>query len=646
MNNKNKLKSENGSAMVLAIIVIVLASLTMLILTKQVINQIKLTHKTNTSIEKDYVKQADIERGIGDFISKISVEDIGGPHKIPAANYKAPRGVIYREIRVAKVQVLEAQVINNSKTVTEGNIDGTDTIKNSIDKTLGENLKYIESRIANLEGIAIKKPYGNYYSDMSDSDYIKNIINNKDKMKDDISKIKSKLEYILKYEDYQNNSNLTAKSKESIKQSLLETQKIINYIEYDLDNLPYTDLTSNLSNGKTNLDSSINDLENDINLSLGYLKFMENNVDFDKSNFKYGNVVKFIDYTTDLLNQTKGDLEDLRKTIDNMGDESYTENQRSVIMIAIRLNSLYHEIGLYDFEKESMDIFNNGVLKTNSPIYQQYGNKKSEYLLKTYAQGLRRSLKETQVQAKFMQYQTSKYFLNEYINNGNIENQISNDIIENDIKTIRNSGISSLNTLLDGEVLPSLNYNLNTLIPYLKSLNNNTYYHRYSVTYENYDATIQNVVYGFDSSVTGLSKINKELLETIDHNQGKVDSKLENAYKASEEAINSLRKLRLIFNSVYSEGPKTPENISDDGKKKITYADRNMISNVKVTDIKSNGIDIYGTQKSEGNLYYINVNKYSNVDFTIDVYGAKVLVQLGNIKDKENYKISYKILEW
>lgn len=646
MKNKNKFKSENGSAMVLAIIVIVLASLTMLILTKQVINQIKLTHKTNTSIEKDYVKQAEIERGIGDFISKISVEDIEGNTEIPEANYKAPRGIIYRAIRVAKAQILEAQVINNSKTVTKGKIDGTDTIKNSIDKTLGENLKYIESRIASLEGIAIKTPHSNYYSDMSDLDYIKNIIDNKDKMKDDISKIKLKLEYISKYEDYQNNPNLTAQSKSSIKQSLIETQKIINYIEYDLDNLPYTDLTSTLSNGKTNINNSISDLENDINLSIDYLKFMKSNINFDESNFKYRNVAEFIDYTTDLLNQTKGDLLELKKTIDNMGNESYAENQRSVIIIAIRLNSLYHEIGLYDFEKESMDIFNNGVLKKNSEIYQQYGNKKSEYLLKTYAQGLRRSLKETQVQAKFMQYQTSKYFLNEYIDNGDVDDQISNNIIGDDIKTIQNSGVSSLNILLNGEVLPSLNYNLNTLIPYLKYLNNKTYYHRYSGTYENYDDTIQNIVYGFDRSVTGLSKINKELIEMIDRNPGKVDSKLENAYKASEESINSLRKLRLIFNSVYSEGPKTPENIPDDGKKKITYADRNMISNVKVTDIKSNGIDIYGTQKPEGNLYYIDVNKYSNVDFTVDAYGAKVLVHLGNIKNKGDYKISYKILEW
>lgn len=647
MRKKNKLKSENGSAMVLAIIVIVLASLTMLILTKQVINQINLTHKTNTSIDKDYVKQGNVERGIGDFISKISVKDIEGSHKIPTANYKAPKGIIYRAIRVAKAQVLEAQVINNSKTMTKGRIDGTDTIKNSIDKTLGENLKYIESRIANLEGIAIKNPYEYYYSHMSDSDYIKNIINNKDEMKDDISKIESKLEYMLKYEDYKNNSKLTEKSKEDIKQSLLETYKIIKYIEYDLDNLPYKDLTSTLTNGKSNLDNSINDLENDINLSLGYLKFMENNVDFDKSNFKYGDIVKFIDYTIDLLNQTKDDLEDLRKTVRNMEDESYAENQRSTIIIAIRMNSLYHEIGLYDFEKKSMDIFNSGLLKTDSRIYKQYGNKKSEYLLKTYAQGLRRSLKETQVQAKFIQYQICKYFLNEYIGYGSYWYMADGKIIDN-ISNITKDLKSKLDyDLIDIDLKKEVFLSLDNLIESIKKLKRTDFFYWTDLSrYENYDETIKNSIPKFDKSVEELSIMNKELLKIIDSNPSQVDSKIENVYNASEEAINSLRKLRLIFNSVYSEGPKTPENIPDDGKKKITYADRNMIPNIKVIDIKSNGIDIYGTQRTEGSLYYIDVNKYSNVDFTIDAYGAKVLVQLGNIKDEKNYRISYKILEW
>ena len=613
---KNKLKSENGSAMVLAIIVIVLASLAMLILTKQVINQINLTHKTNTSIDKDYVKQGNIERGIGDFISKIKVKDIEGSQKIPEANYKAPKGIIYREIRVARAQVLEAQVINNSKNMEGKKIDGIDTELNIINTTLGTNLKYIENLIDGLENLATQ----GCASSVSDSCYILNIIKNKDKMNDKILEI----ERVLKGKNYKNNSKLTEKSKEYIEQSLSQTYKIINYIKYDLNNLPYTDSNSTLTNGKSNLDNSINDLENDIDLSLGYLNFMKNNVDFDKSKFNYGDKVKFINYTIDLLNQTKYDLEDLRKTVKNMEDKSYDENQRSVIIIAIRLNSLYHEIGFYNFEEESMEIFNNGVIKKNSEMYQQYGNTKSKYLLKTYAQGLRRSLKETQVQAKFIQYQVCKYFLNEY--NTNIICKISD--IEKDLKE----------KLQNNSIKGKSNQNLLTSLSDLKESIENLNIQK---SYEKYDESIKSVIDNFDVSLGKLAAINKELLGQIDGN-----SQLMNSYKSSEEAINSLRKLRLIFNSVYSEGPKTPENIPNDGKKKITYADRNNIPNVKVTDIESNGMDIYGNQKMEGNFYYIDVNKYSNVDFTIDDYGAKVLVQLENIKDEKNYRISYKILKW
>ncbi len=613
---KNKLKSENGSAMVLAIIVIVLASLAMLILTKQVINQINLTHKTNTSIDKDYVKQGNIERGIGDFISKIKVKDIEGSQKIPEANYKAPKGIIYREIRVARAQVLEAQVINNSKNMEGKKIDGIDTERNIINTTLGKNLKYIENLIDELENLATQ----GCASSVSDSCYILNIIKNKDKMNDKILEI----ERVLKGKNYKNNSKLTEKSKEYIEQSLSQTYKIINYIKYDLNNLPYTDSNSTLTNGKSNLDNSINDLENDIDLSLGYLNFMKNNVDFDKSKFNYGDKVKFINYTIDLLNQTKYDLEDLRKTVKNMEDKSYDENQRSVIIIAIRLNSLYHEIGFYNFEEESMEIFNNGVIKKNSEMYQQYGNTKSKYLLKTYAQGLRRSLKETQVQAKFIQYQVCKYFLNEY--NTNIICKISD--IEKDLKE----------KLQNNSIKGKSNQNLLTSLSDLKESIENLNIQK---SYEKYDESIKSVIDNFDVSLVKLVAINKELLGQIDGN-----SQLMNSYKSSEEAINSLRKLRLIFNSVYSEGPKTPENIPNDGKKKITYADRNNIPNVKVTDIESNGMDIYGNQKMEGNFYYIDVNKYSNVDFTIDDYGAKVLVQLENIKDEKNYRISYKILKW
>ncbi|WP_373600398.1 hypothetical protein [Paraclostridium bifermentans] len=644
MNNKNKLKSENGSAMVLAIIVIVLASLTMLILTKQVINQIKLTHKTNTSIEKDYVKQADIERGIGDFISKISVEDIKEDSETPEANYKAPKGIVYREIRLAKAKVLEAQVLNNSKIVRNGHIDGEDTIYSSLDRRLGNNLEYIEDEIDRLEGLAINS-VGEY---PTDSSYINRIINKKSEMKNILSNIDDKIEDILDDKEYKKNNNLDSDSKKNITASLLAVKQIVVYMDDALANLVYSDYDSNLISGKSSLNNSIDDLENDMNLSLEYLEFMKDNVDFNNSNFKTiyikikeegkfvwkeYSVEDFIDHTIELLNGTKGELQDLRDTIDDMNNQSYEVNQRSVIIIATRLNSLYHEVGFFNFEEESMQIFNKGVLKTDSNIYKDYGANKSGYLLKTYAQGLRRSLKETQVQSKLIQYQTCKYFLNGYVENNEIEDEIKDDIIKNHLNIIENSGLSNFSNIIKDvkQTLDEICTNISSF-DYLKD-------------YSKYDTNIKNIVNKLDYSVTKLAEINKVLAGMMYSNSYKGDSKIATTYRASEESINSLRKLRLIFNSVYSEGPKTPENIPDQGQKKITYADRNILPNIKVTDIKTNGIDLYGTQQLEGQFYSIKVNKNSNVEFTINNNGAKVLVKLEHIKDKSNYQISYQILE-
>lgn len=60
MKVKNKLTSKNDYAMILAIKIIILASIIILMLFKQILNQIKTTKNTQNVIKADYNVQGNI----------------------------------------------------------------------------------------------------------------------------------------------------------------------------------------------------------------------------------------------------------------------------------------------------------------------------------------------------------------------------------------------------------------------------------------------------------------------------------------------------------------------------------------------------------------------------------------------------------
>lgn len=105
MKAKYKLKDDKGSAMILAIIVIVLASIIILMLSKQIVSQIKTSKNAQNSIQADYNVQGNIEQAIGSFIERVSISDNGKENQLSSDSklkYEASQSIVYRITRDVK----------------------------------------------------------------------------------------------------------------------------------------------------------------------------------------------------------------------------------------------------------------------------------------------------------------------------------------------------------------------------------------------------------------------------------------------------------------------------------------------------------------------------------------------------------------
>ena len=65
-----KLKSESGSALILALFLMILVSIIIVSFSNQVVNQVKSTINLNDDMQEMYNAESDIEELIADFIKK------------------------------------------------------------------------------------------------------------------------------------------------------------------------------------------------------------------------------------------------------------------------------------------------------------------------------------------------------------------------------------------------------------------------------------------------------------------------------------------------------------------------------------------------------------------------------------------------
>lgn len=82
-----KLKSESGSAMILALFLMILVSIVMISFSNQVANQIRSTINLNENMQKRYDIESKIEECISDFIKSINLENNSMRYTKPSDKY-------------------------------------------------------------------------------------------------------------------------------------------------------------------------------------------------------------------------------------------------------------------------------------------------------------------------------------------------------------------------------------------------------------------------------------------------------------------------------------------------------------------------------------------------------------------------------
>lgn len=267
---KNKLKSNEGSSMVLAIIAMVLVTLLIGTIGMQLNNQIKFNSKTETYIQSKYESQGGIENGIGEFINSIEVTgEINSNTIKPEYMYLeiikqyvteanliiGNNGILNTQINEAIKMIDEKDYINIKpqleKIINNNALNGNGGGKPEIERELNVAIKYIDEYkltmdrtncisnikflndriIENSENYVQKdlknsyKVYVKYNEETLDHDLVNHFGNMNNVVKDTINALKS----------YEQNNNIDGIS-DSIKK-IEKYEYVINEIMLNLNQL-------------------------------------------------------------------------------------------------------------------------------------------------------------------------------------------------------------------------------------------------------------------------------------------------------------------------------------------------------------------------------------------------------------------------
>lgn len=690
---KKKLKSKNGSAMVLAMIVIVLASIVMLILSKQILNQIKITKNTQDSIQADYNVQGNIEEGIGDFISQVSIE---GNNKSTESNstgkikYEASQSIVYRIGRDVKANLLEAQLINKQ-------LEMPDKVGNNINS----EGKYIDGKSTYpkigkiLKGIYFDKTYESETGKKSPIDYVINqgeyingITEEKQKdIVDALTYINQNLSTLLNNEEL--NGGNPSTDKQLIKNLIKQSQDYISYLINQLNSeFIYFQYGTTLGNEYINIISNqdINQLTSELDVSINYLekivKSTSNLKDLDLESEKDKKSIEFIEYMlytmkdvkdSDYINSLKIDIQKLKDC------NNYDQKLNQVLKISSKLDSLYIMIGKYNYEKEIMNIHKNGVASLDAG--KEYGISLSERemlsTIRVYSQFARRYIKSTQVQLKYMKYKINKGLINKYIIDDEIQKNINSTY--NNIEKINDYNMSSKKIKDDCDSILNQREKLKRNLDIIKvfgAKDKSNWWNEFwkwifanddsqNAMYLNYDKTIGDIVVNLDYLLDKSESIEqqlKDLKNSISSNADK--AQIDNFLQEINKSINLLIKTRYEFNSVWSEGDNYIQNRNEDGTLSIKFPQDfttlkdSQGGNVKVSlnQVRVNGIDYTLRVKPEGGYNIIETSPGNDIYIDISLESkdkklkkpikSKVEVSITSLKTESDYDINYKVLEW
>ncbi|WP_270504637.1 hypothetical protein [Paraclostridium sordellii] len=693
MKAKYKLKDDKGSAMILAIIVIVLASIIILMLSKQIVSQIKTSKNTQNSIQADYNVQGNIEQAIGSFIERVSISDNGKENQLSSDSklkYEASQSIVYRITRDVKANLLEALLIN--KQVKMPDKDGNNI--NSEGNLISDTGLYPQIGIK-LKSIYFDKVYilkGNKKSPIdyviNSGEYIDKFNNeNKKNALEALNFIENTLNEILEMDELKD-VNLTGdkkKIKSSISKSKDYIQYLINQINSNFAYFNYNNTLNQVYIEEVSIDD-VNQLQSELKIGIDYLQKIKNSVSnleklkMDSEKDKVS--MQFIDDMIYIMKDTESDnyIEKLRFDIDELKNcNTYDQKVNQIIKISNRLDSLYRLIGKYNYEKEIMKIHKDGLPNENAGKEYEINssNVDKESSIRVYAQFIRRYIKSSQVQLKYIKYKINKAFINEYILNDQIQDSV-NEVFNSteEIKTYEKTTekinslcnkISNKRNGLEEELKIAKSFGAKSDSYWWKKLWEYFFGDEKSQNdiYIKYDVNIGNIVKDLDSINESLENLYINLKELKSINKSSYEKlQIDNMIKKINDSINTIVKTRYLFNSIWSEGDHYNNLSKKNNNLKLRFPSNSTIlqsepkgsTRINLDKLFVNGVDYSLRVKKEEIYNTIETQSDNNIDIDIIIKSkeenlkspikAKVRISITNLKNSLDYDITYKILNW
>lgn len=693
MKAKYKLKDDKGSAMILAIIVIVLASIIILMLSKQIVSQIKTSKNTQNSIQADYNVQGNIEQAIGSFIERVSISDNGKENQLSSDSklkYEASQSIVYRITRDVKANLLEALLIN--KQVKMPDKDGNNI--NSEGNLISDTGLYPQIGIK-LKSIYFDKVYilkGNKKSPIdyviNSGEYIDKFNNeNKKNALEALNFIENTLNEILEMDELKD-VNLT-RDKKNIKSSISKSKDYIQYLINQINsNFAYFNYNNTLNQvyiEEVSIDD-VNQLQSELKISIDYLQKIKNSVSnleklkMDSEKDKVS--MQFIDDMIYIVKDTESDnyIEKLRFDIDELKNcNTYDQKVNQIIKISNRLDSLYRLIGKYNYEKEIMKIHKDGLANENAGKEYEINssNVDKESSIRVYAQFIRRYIKSSQVQLKYIKYKINKAFINEYILNDQIQDNV-NEVFNSteEIKTYEKTTekinslcnkISNKRNGLEEELKIVKSFGAKSDSYWWEKLWEYFFGHEKSQNdiYIKYDVNIGNIIKNLDSINESLENLDINLKELKSINKSSYEKlQIDNMIKKINDSINTIVKTRYLFNSIWSEGDHYNNLSKKNNNLKLRFPSNSTIlqsepkgsTRINLDKLFVNGVDYSLRVKKEEIYNTIETQSDNNIDIDIIIKSkeenlkspikAKVRISITNLKNSLDYDITYKILNW
>ncbi|CEK36430.1 hypothetical protein UMC2_33001 [[Clostridium] sordellii] len=693
MKAKYKLKDDKGSAMILAIIVIVLASIVILMLSKQIVSQIKTSKNTQNSIQADYNVQGNIEQAIGSFIERVSISDNGKENQLSSDSklkYEASQSIVYRITRDVKANLLEALLIN--KQVKMPDKDGNNI--NPEGNLISDTGLYPQIGIK-LKSIYFDKAYilnGNKKSPIdyviNSGEYIDKFNNeNKKNALEALNFIENTLNEILEMDELKD-VNLT-RDKKNIKSSISKSKDYIQYLINQINsNFAYFNYNNTLNQvyiEEVSIDD-VNQLQSELKISIDYLQKIKKSVSnlekLKMDSEKDKTSMQFIDDMIYIMKDTESDnyIEKLRFDIDELKNcNTYDQKVNQIIKISNRLDNLYRLIGKYNYEKEIMKIHKDGLPNENAGKEYEINSSKvdKESSIRVYAQFIRRYIKSSQVQLKYIKYKINKAFINEYILNDQIQDNV-NEVFNSteEIKTYEKTTekinslcnkISNKRNCLEEELKIVKSFGAKSDSYWWEKLWEYFFGHEKSQNdiYIKYDVNIGNIVKNLDSINESLENLAINLKELKSINKSSYEKlQIDNMIKKINDSINTIVKTRYLFNSIWSEGDHYNNLSKKNNNLKLRFPSNSTIlqsepkgsTRINLDKLFVNGVDYSLRVKKEENYNTIETKSDNNIDIDIIIKSkeenlkspieAKVRISITNLKNSLDYDITYKILNW